>query len=284
MLSAAEPLDVREREVRHRGHAIRVSERPGAGPAIVLLHGFPDNRHLYDRLVPHLAGRHVVTFDFLGWGTSDKPAGHPRTAHDQTAELAAVLDAVAPGPVVLVAHDASGPPAIDYALLHPAGVERLVLLNTYYGWTRGMRAPEAITLFSTPGVRVVARILVRRFPGLDRRLFHWQVGRFMTDDAARADVVPRLYGDFGAAREAFWNLNADLPRTLLSRRGRFPDLARSATPTRIVFGAADPYLNPAVARALARLIPDAELTLVPDAGHYVQIDAPAEVAGRILAP
>jgi haloalkane dehalogenase len=32
----------------------------------VLLHGFPDNRHLYDRLVPELARRRVVTFDFLG--------------------------------------------------------------------------------------------------------------------------------------------------------------------------------------------------------------------------
>ena len=48
------------------------------------MHGFPDNTHLYDRLLPHLAGRRpVVRFDFLGWGRSDKPAGYPYTAANQ---------------------------------------------------------------------------------------------------------------------------------------------------------------------------------------------------------
>ena len=268
--------------VTHRGHTLHVEEEPGDGPTIVLLHGFPDDRHLHDRLVPHLAGRHVVRFDFLGWGASDKPPGYPRTAHDQTAELAAVVDAI-DGPVVLVAHDASGPPAIDLALLRPHRVAGLVLLNTYYGWTPSLRAPEAITLYSTPGLRVLARALARRAPGLDRRLFTWQVGRFITDDAARAELVPRLYADFLPAREAFWRLNADLPRTLLDRRRRSRDLADLGVPTRVVFGARDPYLNPGVARALAAAFAaDAELTLVPRAGHYVQVDAPGAVAERIL--
>ncbi len=38
-------------------YRIRVTEYQGDEPAIVLMHGFPDNLHLYDRLVPHLAGR-----------------------------------------------------------------------------------------------------------------------------------------------------------------------------------------------------------------------------------
>ena len=62
--------------VMHRGHRIHVPEHPGAVPPLVL---------------PHLAGRRVLTADFLGWGASDKPGGHPRTAHDQTAEVAAVV-------------------------------------------------------------------------------------------------------------------------------------------------------------------------------------------------
>jgi pimeloyl-ACP methyl ester carboxylesterase len=42
---------------------------PGGGLPVVLMHGFPDNTHSYDRLVPCLAGRRaVVRFDFLGWG------------------------------------------------------------------------------------------------------------------------------------------------------------------------------------------------------------------------
>ncbi len=44
---------------------------PGPGVPVVLMHGFPDSTHLYDRLVPHLAGRRpVVRFDFLGWARS----------------------------------------------------------------------------------------------------------------------------------------------------------------------------------------------------------------------
>src|SRR5262249_21771337 len=67
---------------------------PGTGTPVVLMHGFPDNTHLYDRLVPQLAGRRpVVRFDFLGWGRSDKPQGYPYTAPNQWGDRAAVIDA-----------------------------------------------------------------------------------------------------------------------------------------------------------------------------------------------
>ena len=112
---------------------IYVREYPGEGPAIVLMHGFPDNLHLYDRLVPWLApSRRVVTFDSLGWGESDKPVGYPYTASNQTGDLDAVIEQLTLEQVVLVAHDASGPPAIDWALAHPDRVAALVLLNTYF--------------------------------------------------------------------------------------------------------------------------------------------------------
>src|SRR5262249_44135579 len=41
--------------VRRDGHRIYARQYPGAEPAIVLMHGFPDNLHLYDRLVPFLS-------------------------------------------------------------------------------------------------------------------------------------------------------------------------------------------------------------------------------------
>ncbi|MBV9229283.1 MAG: alpha/beta fold hydrolase, partial [Chloroflexi bacterium] len=50
----------------------------------MLMHGFPDNMHLYDRLLPWLAeSRRVITFDFLGWGQSSKPTNYPYTAENQ---------------------------------------------------------------------------------------------------------------------------------------------------------------------------------------------------------
>jgi pimeloyl-ACP methyl ester carboxylesterase len=51
---------------------------------------------------------------------------------------------------------------------------------------------------------------------------------------------------------------------------------------RIVFGAADPYLNAHVARHFARTFPNAELELIEGARHYVLVDEPLRVAGAIL--
>ena len=57
--------------VRRDQHRIYVRDHPGAEPAIILMHGFPDNVHLYDRLFPYLSPpRRVVLFDFL------KPSDH----------------------------------------------------------------------------------------------------------------------------------------------------------------------------------------------------------------
>jgi haloalkane dehalogenase len=273
----------RERMVEHHGHRLHVVEHPGAEPAIVLMHGFPDNLHLYDRVVPQLAGRRVVAFDFLGWGRSDKPPGYPHTATNQVGEVEAVMDGLALEQAVLVAHDASGPPAIDWAVAHPERVSGLVLLNTYYGWHPALRAPEAIALYSTPLVRTIARAIVRRNERLDEKLFAWQVGRFIRDEAARAELVPRLYADFRAARPAFWRLNDDLLGTVISRRLRSRRLRHFDRPVRIVFGDADPYLNRRVAWRLHRLLPTSDLHLLATARHYVQVDEPERVAELIAS-
>jgi pimeloyl-ACP methyl ester carboxylesterase len=71
-------MDFVERLVQRDRYRIYAREYPGEDPAIILMHGFPDNLHLYDRLVPYLSPpRRVITFDFLGWGSSDKPTGYP---------------------------------------------------------------------------------------------------------------------------------------------------------------------------------------------------------------
>lgn len=268
--------------VPRSGHHLHAEVTAGAGVPIVLLHGFPDSLHLYDQLMPRLPDRPVVRFDFLGWGSSDKPPGYPYTADNQTGDLAAVVDHLGLDTVVLVAHDASGPPAIDWALAHPHRVSALILLNTYYHLIVGLRRPPAIALYSTPLVRVAARAAVRRWPELDRRLYAWQVGTFIRDARLRATVVPRLYEQFPAARPAFWRLNDDLIGTVWSRRRRVPDLRRFDRPVRVVFGARDRYLNPTVARRFADAFPTAELHLLPDAGHYVQVDDPQRTAELIL--
>jgi pimeloyl-ACP methyl ester carboxylesterase len=265
---------------RYRIHA---ESLPGPGTPVVLMHGFPDSLALYDRLMPYIEGkRATIRFDFLGWGRSDKPAGYPYTAANQVGDLDAVLTHLGVHRVVLVAHDASGPPAIDWALANPGRVERLVLLNTYYHVMRPLRRPPALALYSTPGLGALARWTARRWPDLDRRLYFWQVGHFILDQALRDEFVPRLYRDFGAARPAFWRLNQDLLGTVFSRRRRVPELRHFPKPVTVLFGQRDRYLNPAVARRMSDCFPNSELQLVPDAGHYIQVDRPDAVASQLL--
>lgn len=269
-------------------HRLYVREYPGKDPAIMLMHGFPDNIHLYDRLIPYLSPpRRVVAFDFLGWGASDKPVGYPYTATNQMLEIDAVLQQLKLERVVLVAHDASGPPAIDWGLVHPERVAGLVLLNTYYCEMPTLRAPEAIWLFSTPLIRNIARPVSQMFGDLIfRRMYRWQVGRFFRDADVRNEFVPLLYQQFDAtpsARPAFFRLNEDLLPTIKARSKMIPKLREFRRPVRIIFGDADPYLNKGVAQSFHEFFPTSDLFLLPKARHFVQMDEPEEVARLILS-
>jgi pimeloyl-ACP methyl ester carboxylesterase len=269
-------------------HHIYARDYTGDEPAIVLMHGFPDNLHLYDRLVPHLSpSRRVVTFDFLGWGASDKPAGYPYTARNQIGDVDAVITSLELGQVVLVAHDASGPPAIDWALRHPDRVAALVLLNTYYCAMPTLRPPEAIFLFSTPLIRSLARPISGLFNHLVfRRMYSWQVGRFFRDAETRNEFVPLLYRQFDAtpsARPAFFRLNEDLLNTIRAGTKNTSKLREFRRPVRIVFGGSDPYLNRGVAEAFHALLPTSDLFVLPSARHFVQMDEPEAVAHLILS-
>ena len=277
-----------ETSVQRDQHRIYVRDHPGAGPPIILMHGFPDNLHLYDRLVPYLSPpRRVVLFDFLGWGHSDKPSGYPYTTANQVGDLDAVITQLGLEQVLLVAHDASGPPAIDWALDRTERVAGLVLLNTYYCEMPTLRPPEVIWLFSTPVIRNIARPVSQMFSNwVFRRMYRWQVGRFFRDADVRREFVPRLYQQFDAtpsALPAFLGLNEDLLPMVRSHTAMIPQLREFRRPVRIIFGAADPYLNQGVARTFHEFLPESELFLIPGARHFVQMDEPEQVAQLILA-
>src|SRR6266849_736161 len=281
-------MNFTEQFVQRGQHRIYTREYPGKEPTVILMHGFPDNLHLYDRLVRYLSPpRRVVAFDFLGWGVSDKPFGYPYTAKNQEVDLDVVVKELKLGQVVLVAHDASGPPAIDWALNHSNQVAALVLLNTYYCAMPTLRPPEAIFLFSTPLVRSVARPISEMFGHLIfRRMYWWQVGRFFRDPAIRNEFVPLLYQQFDAIpsrRPAFFSLNEDLAPTIRSGSRTASTLKEFRRPVRILFGAADPYLNKGVAQKFHELFPASDLFLLPNARHFVQMDEPEEVARLILS-
>lgn len=281
-------MNFKEHFVKRDQQRIYVREYLGDEPTIILMHGFPDNHHLYDRLLPCLSPpRRVIAFDFLGWGASDKPANYPYTAKNQEGDLDAVIKELKLGQVVLVAHDASGPPAINWALSHSEDVIALILLNTYYCAMPTLRPPEAIFLFSTPVIRSVARRISAMFNHLIfRRLYWWQIGKFFRDAEIRNQFVPLLYQQFDATpstRPAFFRLNEDLLSTIRSGSKMASKLKDFQRPVRIVFGGADAYLNKGVAQKFHELFPGSDLFVLPGARHFVQMDEPEEVGRLILS-
>lgn len=278
--------DFGDRWVERGPHRIHVTEHAGAEPTIVLMHGFPDNHHLYDRLVPHLGGRHVVVFDFLGWGGSDKPADHDYTFAHQVGDLDAVVAGLDLERVVLVPHDASGPAAFNWALDHEDRLEAIVALNTFYSLPPGSspNPPEAIRLFSDPAFERLTRHFAES-PEQFRWLYDFQVGGFIETPEIRAEFVPLLYHQFDdkpSTLGPFLELNADLNAAVLANSQRHRELGTFPVPVRFAFGEHDTYLSPAHSRDLAALFPSAEAISIAGAGHFPQLDAPEAVADQIL--
>ena len=148
----------RERYVRRAGHRLYVRDYPGAGPAYVMVHGFPDNCRIYEDIATRLsaAGKRVIAFDFLGFGASDKPDGFFYDFDQQLADLTAVVDDLGSIQIIPVGHDAGGPAAINYALSNRSRVASLVLLNCYYANSPVLAFPDFIELCCNPKTRLLA--------------------------------------------------------------------------------------------------------------------------------
>ena len=279
-VAAAAPRQFSTHWVSFEGHRLYVRDYPGRGPAIVLMHGFPDNLHLYDRLVPLLRGRRTITFDFLGWGRSDKPRGHTYTFAEQEAELGDVVSTLRLGRIIPVVHDASGPAGINWALSHSTQVAALVFLNTFYSAMPTTNPPEVIRLFSDPAFSHLTQAIAAN-PQISRWLYFWQVGRFISNPTVRTRTLNELWPEFIPSVPAFVSLNRDLDAAVAADTAHVAQLRSFDRPVRIIWGARDPYLNTGMARSFHQLFPTSQLYLLP-ARHYVQIDQPARVAHLLL--
>ncbi len=264
-----------------------VREAGDGQPTIVLLHGLPDDSRIYGCLQPRLAATHrTVAPDFLGWGSSQPNDGLSLGFDMLDRTLTQILDALELQRVVLLAHDMSGPAALRWAAAHPERAHALVLLNTYYGWNSA-RMPFALKLLHLPYVgRLVRRFLDIGRTGLSWHVYRWQVGQVLPGWTADFDRLLRIFHSVfrhsPTARRAFHTVNNELVDQIESNQRSLETLTALQTPTLVLWGARDPYLKPAVARQFHRLIPNSELHMVADAGHFVQLQAPDEMADRIL--
>ena len=281
--------DVTTRQIPTAMGLLYVADHPGDGPALVLMHGFPDDSRIYNRLVPRRSPRRAVAFDFLGYGASDRPQTGAADPAGHLHQLGAVLDELGIETAVLVAHDASGPVAIDYALTAPDRVGQLILLNTYYGHAPALRLPEMIRLLADPDMTPLADAMLK---DPDQRM--WLLGhtarQFGGDpldpnSVGITSVLPQFFGDAGhpdalpAIRAWTAALFGDLDTQ--DRRINRGQLASLNIPVRLVFGALDRYLSPGLAAHLASLFGRADLHLVDGASHWPQWDAPKAVSELI---
>ena len=227
-----------EHRVQHAGGSLYVRDFPGSGPAFVLLHGFPDNLHIYDGLISHLAaaGRRTVAFDFLGFGESDKPEGALYSFEQQLGDLEAVVDALGLEKIIPVGHDAGGPAAVNFALRHPTRAAGMCLMNAFYGDSPGLRVPEFIELFANKSLKALTRhLLASQFAWLlDFQRGQWRAGMTETQKAHYNEIiVPIVDNNFRqqpSAGPAFAQMTYQLFDEVAANTARLPDFRRSDLP------------------------------------------------------
>lgn len=274
------------------GGRLYAREYSGTGPTFVLLHGFPDNLHIYDLLVPFLvkAKCRVVAFDFLGFGASDKPGDYNFSFKQQFEDLEAVVDSLELKNIVCVGHDAGGVTAIDYALAHPWAVSELCLFNTFYGSAPTLRFPELVELFATPELSALAMAMAMSLEQFGFLLSFQQQQLKKGVSAAQRDVIDNIvrpilgqnFTQTPGAGPAFAGLASKLKEQMVRNDAHLPALNQLTTPSTIIWGQSDAYLNVEVAKNLATHLKHSSLHVL-DAGHWPQLDLPGEVAKLLLA-
>jgi haloalkane dehalogenase len=256
----------------------------GRGPTAVFLHGNPTWGFLWRKVAAPLAaaGLRVVLPDLAGLGLSDKPRD-PRfhTIESHARLVGALLDEVAPGPIVLVLHDWGGPIGLAALADRPGRLAGLVVTNTGVGPPRpGTRATPFHRFANLPLVAPFAfRVL-----GFPQSVLHLaQADRSsIAGDVARAYRWPlRQLADRAAplALARMVPIAEDHPSVVPLRRS-LAVATGFAGPAEIVWGDRDPILGRAL-RGVAAALPRARVTTVP-AGHYLQEETPAPIADAVL--
>lgn len=243
----------------------------GAGPVVVLLHGFPFDRTTWAAQVDALKARHrVLTPDLPGHGAS--PARSAATTVSSMAQD--VIDTLenhgVAGPVVVGGLSMGGYVALALAVEHPRRVRGLMLINS-----RAAADPPA-----TKSVRedLARLVLADGHPGavvdaMLPKLFAPGVG---ATDLAVTSIERVMRGTSPAGVAATL-------RGLALRPDRTPDLPSIAVPTLIVAGAEDQLIPIDESRAIQAAIPSAQLVVIAEAGHLAPLERPDAVNQAVLA-
>jgi len=230
-------------------------ETQGAGAPLVLLHGFAMHAGLFAPILPALArGHRVHAVDIPGHGRS--PSIAPFDLSSLVEALDAAIDA---DPFTVIGWSLGGLIALQWALLRPARVTRLVLVATTPsfavrdGWPLAV-TPDTLARFGDE-LRASYRLTLSRFLAL-------QVHGSETGRATLAVLRKRLFerGEPSAA-------DLDAALGVLAQSDLRPMLSRIDAPALVIGGDRDALVPVAATRALAAALPHARQVTIEGAAH-----------------
>jgi pimeloyl-ACP methyl ester carboxylesterase len=251
----------------------------GRGRPLVLLHGWPQHWYCWRRVIPLLDDHRLIIPDLRGHGWSDAPRGS--YAKEQlVTDVLALLDAMELPTVGLIGHDWGGWVGFLTALRAPERIEALLALGIIHPFQR-MTVPKLAQAWRGAyqvglSLPVAPRVALSTNPLIVRTAVRSATFRreALADDAsgvyaasmrnpARARASVQMYRTF---------LLHELPRL-----GRY-QRERLEPPTRLLIGRRDPIYSRALMDGWQDHARDMTVDVIPDAGHFLPEEAPAEVA------
>jgi 2-hydroxymuconate-semialdehyde hydrolase len=234
----------------------------GKGDPVVLLHGFPTSRLLWQRVVPALSEHYrVLAPDLLGYGKSS--AGRSVDLASQADALLRLFDVLALPRVALVAHDIGTAAAQILAVRAPDRLRALVLMDGVHGKAWAMEAVESIRTWDPAKASSLAKVLARTM---------------RVKDPALREIVASYEGDEGGRRliRAAQAFDPGQTESIGEELGRLP------MPSLVIWGDHDEFLPlREVGEPLAKTL-RARLEVLPG-GHFLPLDNADDLAATLLS-
>jgi pimeloyl-ACP methyl ester carboxylesterase len=251
----------------------------GAGPGVLLLHGFPDSHRLWRNQVPALleAGFRVVAPDLRGFGESDRPEGVEAYSIGHILDdLRGILRALGLPKVHVVGHDWGSAVAWMLATAEPGKVDRLVAVSVGH--------PGA---FARAGVAQWRRswyILLFQFAGVAEEVLRRDDWKFLAQFARSGDIE-RYREDLsrpGALTAALNWYRANMPPEVMVMADP-PPFPPIASPVMGVWGAFDEALGEGQMKGSEDYVTGPwRYERLEHAAHWVPLERPEELNALLL--
>jgi len=246
---------------------------------MLLIHGWSSSWYALSPLLPALSERYrCVAVDLPGYGESPRLAG--RASIQRYADLlAGLIRQLSPDhPALLVGHSMGGMTSVTMALSHPALIERLVLIcPTISGklsfWINTFISPITLLERSRIAGRIVAALepyMLSMTDRLMRPASFAERTKIAQADYERLRADARRPGQGRVRAECFWAMRDN------DLRGK---LGAVDIPSLVIWGMEDNTVPLRDASTVADEWPQAELRVLPKAGHWPQFETP-EVTRR----